>query len=70
MEWIRVRDSLKTRWVASVLAFWVSAGVLAAVYLLHTELNLILVSICLGLLIVGVWLKARYQLHSRNPPPG
>lgn len=68
--WSSVRDSLKTRWVASVIAFWVSAAVLAAVSIIEDQLNLILVSICLGLLVVGVWLKTRYQLHLRKGPGG
>ena len=69
-EWSSVRDSLKTRWVASVIAFWVSAAVLVVVSVIENQLNLILVSICLGLLVVGVWLKTRYQLHLRKGPGG
>lgn len=67
-EWTRVRDSLKTRWVASVVAFWISVAVLLVVFLLHNELNLILVSISLGLMIIGLWLKTLYQLHIRRQP--
>lgn len=69
-SWSRTRDSLKMRWVAAVIAFWVSVGVLAAVFLMNGRLDLVLVSICLGLLVVGVWLKARYQLHLRHRPNG
>jgi hypothetical protein len=69
-EWVSVRDSLKTRWVAAVLAFWVSVLVLGAVSLIAGRLDLILLSICLGLLIVGLWLKSRYQLHLRRGPGG
>ena len=69
-QWSKDRDSLKTRWVASVLGFWVSVAVLIAVYFIKGELELILVSICLGLLIVGVWLKTRYQAHLRSDPDG
>ena len=69
-EWARVRDSLKTRWVAAVLAFWVSTLVLGAVSLIRERLDLVLVSICLGLLIVGLWLKSRYRLHLRRGPGG
>ena len=67
-RWSTVRDSLKTRWVASVIAFWVSAAILAVVSYLEGRPNLILMSICLGLLMVGVWLKTRYQLHLRKQP--
>ena len=63
-------QSLKKRWVVSVLAFWVSAFVLVAVSFAEGEINLLLVSICLGLLFVGVWLKVRYQLHQRRSPGG
>ncbi len=69
-QWAKTRDSLKTRWVAAVLAFWVSAAVLIVIYFIKGELELILVSICLGLLIVGVWLKTRYQAHLRSDPGG
>ena len=69
-EWRRVRDSLKIRWVASVVAFWVSVAVTVVVYFIKERLDLVLASICLGLLIVGVWLKARYQMHLRQDPGG
>ena len=69
-EWAALRDSLKMRWVAAVMAFWVSVAVLAVVSFLDGQLSLVLVSICLGLLVVGVWLKTRYQLHLRKGPAG
>jgi hypothetical protein len=56
--------------VASVIAFWVSAGVLGIVAFLNRELNLILASIVLGMLFLGLWLKTRYQLHLRHDPDG
>lgn len=67
-EWVRVRDSLKLKWVASVLAFWVSASVLAVVAFLDNRIDLTLTSICLGMLIIGIWLKTRYRLHLRTDP--
>lgn len=67
-EWRRARDSLKLKWVASVLAFWVSAAVLLAVLLLDDRIDLTLTSISLGMLVIGVWLKTRYRLHLRNDP--
>jgi hypothetical protein len=67
-DWVRTRDGLKTKWVASVIAFWVSAAILAAVLFIEGKLNLILTSITLGMLVIGVWLKTRYQLHLRKDP--
>lgn len=67
-DWARTRDSLKTKWVASVMAFWVSVAVLGVVFFMQGEVNLVLASIALGMLFVGVWLKTRYQLHLRKPP--
>jgi len=69
-EWARNRDSLKMKWVASVLAFWVSAAVLGVVSVLDGRLNLVLTSIALGMLVLGLWLKTRYQLHLRKDPGG
>lgn len=67
-EWARDRDRLKSQWVASVVAFWVSAAVLILVYLIDGKLNLILTSIVLGMLVLGLWLKTRYQVHLRKDP--
>ena len=67
-DWVRTRDGLKTKWVASVIAFWVSASILAVILLVEGKLNLILTSITLGMLVIGVWLKTRYQLHLRKDP--
>ena len=52
-------------WVV-VLAFWISAGVTLAVMLTTGKLNLNLVSITLGMMVLGVWLKAQYQLRQRK----
>jgi hypothetical protein len=67
-EWARTRDGLKTKWVASVIAFWVSAAVLGVVFFVDRKLNLVLTSICVGMLVIGMVLKARYQLHLRKDP--
>ena len=67
-EWVRERDSVKLKWVASVLAFWVSAAVLGIVLVLDNRIDLILVSITLGMLVIGIWLKARYHRHLRKEP--
>lgn len=69
-DWATLGRSLKMRWVAAVMAFWVSIAVLIVVFFIEGQLNLILVSICLGLMIVGVWLKTRYQLHLRKGRAG
>ena len=66
--WVRERNSLKMKWVASVLAFWVSAAVLVAVYVIKDKLDLTLISIVLGMLLIGLWLKTRYQRHLRKEP--
>ncbi len=67
-EWERARDALKMKWVIAVIAFWVSAAVLAVVFIVDDRLDLVLVSIALGLLVLGVWLKTRYQVHLRSDP--
>ena len=56
----------KIQWVAAVVAFWISTGVLVVVFVLQQRLSLVLVSICLGLMILGIGLKLRYQLHLRK----
>jgi len=56
-------DTSRKLWV---LAFWVSTGVTLAVMLTTGKLNLILVSITLGMMVLGVWLKAQYQLRQRK----
>ena len=68
--WSRTSDRLKTQWVAAVGAFWVSTAVLVAVFFLQDRVSLVLVSICLGLMILGIGLKIRYQLHLRKDPGG
>lgn len=67
-QWSRAGKTMKTQWVASVIAFWVSAVVLMVVFFIDNKLNLILVSIVLGMLLIGVWLKTRYQMHLRKEP--
>jgi uncharacterized membrane protein len=59
-------ESLKRQWVFAVLAFWITAAVILAIYLLKGELNLILLSIALGTMILGIWTKARYRRHLRG----
>ena len=61
-------DTSRKLWVVAVLAFWISAGVTLAVMLTtgKLNLNLILVSITLGMMVLGVWLKAQYQLRQHK----
>ena len=59
-------DTSRQLWVLAVLAFWVSAGVTLAVMLTTGKLNLVLVSITLGMMVLGAWLKAQYQLRQRK----
>ena len=68
-SWARERDTAKNLWVIATSAFWISAVVQAVVYFVRGSLNLILMSIVLGTMILGVWLKLRYQLHLRKEPP-
>lgn len=67
-QWLKAGKTLRTQWVASVVAFWVSTAVLLVVFFIENKLNLILVSIVLGMLLIGIWLKTRYQLHQRAEP--
>ena len=61
-------DTSRKLWVLAVLAFWISAGVTLAVMLTTGKLNLNLIPVCitLGMMVLGVWLKARYQLRQRK----
>ena len=67
-QWSKEGKTKKLQWIATVLAFWVSAGVMAVIYFIRTEVDLILASITLGMMILGLWLKTRYQLHQRAEP--
>ena len=59
-------DHSRMLWVVTVLAFWVSLSITVVVLLVTGKLNLILASISLGLMILGVALKTRYQLQQRK----
>jgi len=66
--WDKKQRQAKTLWVIAVLAFWVTVAVFGVVYFLEGRVDLLLISIALGLMILGVWLKARYQLIVRSEP--
>jgi UPF0716 family protein affecting phage T7 exclusion len=64
----------RTLWVIAVLGFWVTLGIIGVVIYVKGTLDLILVSVALGMMVLGVWLKARYQWLQRRarqaePPP-
>ncbi|MET0102441.1 MAG: hypothetical protein ABW078_11975 [Sedimenticola sp.] len=63
-------DTDRKLWVVAVLAFWVSLAITLAFFLVTGEVDLILLSITLGTMVLGIWLKARYQLKQRNPGGG
>ena len=68
VAWARKRDLMKTQWVVAVVVFWITVAILAGVYFFTREAHFILLSIALGTMVLGVWLKARYQLHVRKEP--
>jgi hypothetical protein len=53
-------------WVIAVLAFWVSAAINIAMLAVTGKLDLILGSVTIGMMVLGVWLKTRYQLQQRK----
>jgi predicted membrane protein len=67
--WEKQRDRAKLLWVVSVLAFWITVAIMATVYFLEKRLDLILISVALGMMILGLWLKTRFQLIARKEPP-
>ena len=66
--WERESDRLKKLWVIVVVFFWFSASFQVALYFLEGDLNFVLLSVISGMMILGVVLKSRYQLHLRNKP--
>ena len=68
--WLRERDRLKTLWVVSVVMFWLSVGFQAVLYILQGKTNLVLLSVIGGMLLLGVGLKIRLQLHERKKSGG
>ena len=58
----------KNLWIFAVFGFYVSIIVAGIVWFLHREVNLVLVMVILGMMVLGVWLKTRYQLLVRKGP--
>ncbi len=67
-QWSKADRTMKLQWIATVMAFWVSVGVFVIMFVIKQQLDLILASIVLGLMLLGLWLKTRYQLHQRKEP--
>ena len=68
-QWLRATQRAKNLWVTAVAAFYISIGILVTVYLVKNRIDVILISVVLGMMMLGVWLKARYQLMLRKQPP-
>ena len=68
--WEQQLKQAKNLWIFAVFGFYISVIVLGIVWFLHHELNLVLVSVIIGMMVLGVWLKTRYQLLVRKGPPG
>ena len=68
VAWEREGDRLKKLWVIAVVFFWFSLSFQAALYFLDGSLNIVLLSVIGGMMILGIVLKTRYQLHLRNKP--
>jgi len=66
--WEREGDRLKKLWVIVVVFFWFSVSFQAALFFMEGSLNFVLLSVVGGMMILGVVLKTRYQLHLRNKP--
>ena len=69
LDWEQQCKQAKNLWIFAVFGFYVSIIVAGIVWFLHHEVNLVLVSVILGMMILGVWLKTRYQLLVRKGPP-
>lgn len=69
VEWTLQCKQAKNLWIFAVFGFYVSVIVAGIVYFLHHEVNLVLVMVILGMMVLGVWLKTRYQLLVRKGPP-
>lgn len=63
-SWQAEQKKLKTMWVAVIMVFWFSVTFQGAIFLLEGTLNLILMSIILGMLILGIVLKIKLQRHA------
>ena len=66
--WEREGERLKKLWIIAVVLFWFSVSFQAGLYFIEGSLNFVLLSVAAGMLILGVVLKARYQLHLRKKP--
>jgi len=69
-EWDKERNRLKNLWIVATLFFWFSLIFQIALFILDGSLNLILISVILGVMILGIVLKIRLGLHVRKRPGG
>ncbi len=67
-HWKKERDRLKTLWVVSVIVFWLSVVFQIGLFLYNGQANILLISIIGGMMVLGVALKVRLQLHLRKKP--
>ncbi|MBV2121454.1 MAG: hypothetical protein KUF74_08365 [Candidatus Thiodiazotropha sp. (ex Ctena orbiculata)] len=45
-----------------------TALIAAVMFVVNEKLDFILTSIAIGMMVLGVWLKSRYQQHLREEP--
>ena len=67
-SWASERDRIKNLWVLAVVAFWLTVAIQVVMHFFQGRLSFILVSIAGSALVIGVWLKIRYQWHLRREP--
>jgi len=68
--WEKERNRLKNLWIVATLFFWFSLIFQIGLFILDGTLNLILLSVILGVMILGIVLKIRLGLHVRKHPVG
>ena len=67
-QWSKESKIRKTLWTAAVITFWISTVILGVLFVIQNKLSLVILSIIFGTLVLGVWLKTRYQMHLRQEP--
>ncbi|MCB1760239.1 MAG: hypothetical protein KDI68_10740 [Gammaproteobacteria bacterium] len=65
-SWQAEQKKLRTMWVVVIMMFWFSVTFQGAIFLLEGTLNLILMSIILGMLVLGIALKMKLQRHEAS----
>ncbi len=67
-DWEKERERLKRLWVVAALFFWFSLFFQAGLFILDGTLNLIILSVIMGTMVLGIFLKFRLYLHVRKGP--